>query len=137
MIPEDYVKDLGVRLGLYKRIGSLKDKNELLDIREELIDRFGKIPMEVENLLQTIEIKQLCYKANVAKIDAGMKGVLITFHNNIYKAADKLIEMVARSFGVYKIRPDQKLFVEKDLAEYSVRISEIKKIVLKLAEMLE
>ncbi len=137
MIPEDYVKDLGVRLGLYKRIGSLKDKNELLDIREELIDRFGKIPMEVENLLQTIEIKQLCYKANVAKIDAGMKGVLITFHNNIYKAADKLIEMVARSFGVYKIRPDQKLFVEKDLAEYSVRISEIKKIVLKLVEMLE
>lgn len=136
MIPEDYVKDLGVRLGLYKRIGSLKNKEELLDIREELTDRFGKIPQEVENLLQTIEIKQLCYQANVAKIDAGAKGILIAFHNDNFAAVDKLIDMVARSFGMYKIRPDQKLFVEKDLSQYSIRITEIKNIVTKLVSFL-
>jgi transcription-repair coupling factor (superfamily II helicase) len=136
MIPESYVADLGVRLGLYKRIGSLKDKNELLDMREELTDRFGKIPPEVENLLQTIEIKQLCYTANIAKIDAGAKGILIAFHNNTFAAADKLIELVTRSFGVIKIRPDQKLFVEKDLAKYENRIAEIRKITAKLAEFI-
>ena len=74
MIPENYVKDLGVRLGLYKRIGALKNNEEILDMREELIDRFGPIPSEVENLLTTIEIKQICYAANIAKIDAGAKG---------------------------------------------------------------
>jgi transcription-repair coupling factor (superfamily II helicase) len=136
MIPESYVADLGVRLGLYKRIGSLKDKNELLDMREELTDRFGKIPPEVENLLQTIEIKQLCYTANIAKIDAGAKGILIAFHNNTFAAADKLIDLVTRSFGVIKIRPDQKLFVEKDLAKYENRIAEIRKITAKLAEFI-
>ena len=49
MIPENYVKDLGVRLGLYKRIGSLKNNEEILDMREELIDRFGPIPPEVDD----------------------------------------------------------------------------------------
>lgn len=136
MIPEDYVKDLGVRLGLYRRVGSLKDESELLDMREELIDRFGPIPAEVDNLLKTIEIKQLCYKANIAKIDAGAKGILIAFHNNKFAAVDKLLDMVSRSFGVWKIRPDQKLFVDKDLSSYNERLAVLKKAVSKLAELL-
>ena len=135
MIDEKYVKDLGVRLGLYKRIGSLRNKEELLDMREELIDRFGPIPPEVENLLTTIEIKQLCYKANIAKIDAGAKGILISFHNDTFKAVDKLIALVNRSFGVIKIRPDQKLFVEGKLDDYQKRIALIKKYVETLSNM--
>lgn len=134
MIGENYVKDLGVRLGLYKRIGSLKTPEEILDMREELIDRFGIIPPEVENLLTTIEIKQLCYAANISKIDAGAKGILITFHNNNFKAVDKLIDMVNRSFGVIKIRPDQKLFIEGKLDNYEKRIALIKKYAKTLSE---
>jgi transcription-repair coupling factor (superfamily II helicase) len=136
LIPENYVKDLGVRLGLYRRIGALKDETELADMREELIDRFGAIPQEVENLLQTIEIKQLCYKANVAKIDAGAKGILLSFHNNKFAAADKLFDLVARSFGTLKIRPDQKLFFERDLSDYTTRISMIKKLIKQLLDLL-
>ena len=136
LIPEEYVRDLGVRLGLYRRIGALKDANELADMREELIDRFGAIPPEVENLLQTIEIKQLCYRANIAKVDAGAKGILLAFHNNKFAAADKLIDLVARSFGVFKIRPDQKLFVDRDLSSYNERIAILKKTVNKLLELL-
>ena len=60
IIPEKYVADLGVRLGLYKRIGGLKTVEEINDMREELIDRFGPVPEEVENLLKTVEIKQIC-----------------------------------------------------------------------------
>jgi transcription-repair coupling factor (superfamily II helicase) len=136
MIPENYVKDLGVRLGLYRRIGALKEQNELLDMREELIDRFGAIPPEVENLLQTIEIKQLCYQANVAKIEAGSKGILIAFHNNTFAAADKLIDLVVHSFGVLKIRPDQKLFVDRELTSYAERIAILKKTISRLLELL-
>ena len=135
MIDEKYVKDLGVRLGLYKRIGSIKTNEELLDMKEELIDRFGPIPTEVENLLTTIEIKQLCYKANIAKIDAGSKGILITFHNNVFHAVDKLLDLVNRSFGVIKIRPDQKLFIEGKLDDYQKRITLIKKYVDTLSKM--
>ena len=105
-------------------------------MREELVDRFGAIPQEVENLLNTIEIKQLCYKANIAKIDAGSKGILITFHNNQFNAVDKLIDLVSHSFGVFKIRPDQKIFIDRDLSSYRERMAIIKKAVNKLAELL-
>ena len=137
MIPETYVRDLGVRLGLYKRIGDIEDKAGLDDIREELIDRFGPIPPEVDNLLKTVEIKQLCRKANIEKIDAGAKGILITLRNNTFAKPEKLIDFVARQFGAIKIRPDQKLFIEKNLDSYALRVETIKNYVNKLNQLLE
>lgn len=133
MISEEYVKDLGVRLGLYKRIGALQTDDEILDMKAELVDRFGKLPTEVENLLETIKIKLLCRQANIAKIEAGAKGVLISFHNNTFKAVDKLIDLVNRSFGIVKIRPDQKLFIAGDLSNYQKRVEIIKKYVTMLS----
>ena len=137
MIPETYVRDLGVRLGLYKRIGDIADKAGLDDIREELIDRFGKLPEEVDNLLKTVEIKQLCRSANIEKIDAGAKGVLITLRNNTFARPDKLIDFISRQFGAVKIRPDQKIFIEKNLESYAVRVETIKNFVTKLNRLLE
>ncbi len=135
IIPESYIADLGVRLGLYKRIAELKTNNEIQDIREELIDRFGKIPLEVENLLKTVEIKQLAYLANIEKIDAGAKGFLISFNNNTFKNVDKLMDFIAKQCGVIKVRSDQKLFVDRDLSNYTTRLEVIKKYITKLYEL--
>ena len=60
---------------------------------------------------------------------------MITFRNNTFAAADKLIDWVTKSFGVLQIRPDQKLFVAKDLTQYTVRIKEINAIICKLKDM--
>jgi len=136
MIPETYVRDLGVRLGLYKRIGEISDKVGLTDMREELIDRFGKLPDEVDNLLKTVEIKILCKKANIDKIDAGAKGVLLAFRNNTFAAPDKLLDLVVRSFGAIKLRPDQKLFVERNLESYVTRVEMIKNLVMRIYGLL-
>lgn len=135
MIPETYVRDLGIRLGLYKRIGDIKDKEGIADIKEELIDRFGPLPAEVENLLTTVEIKVLCRQAGIDRVDAGAKGLLIGFRNNIFAQPEKLIDLVASSFGVIKVRPDQRLFVEKDLSSYNARIAAIKQYVGKVAAL--
>ncbi len=132
MIPENYVRDLGIRLGLYKRIGDIKDKEALDDIKEELIDRFGALPNEVENLLATVEIKAMCLKAGIDRIDAGVKGLLIGFKNNIFTNPEKLMELIISSFGTIKVRPDQRLFIEKDLSSYNVRIATIKQYVNKI-----
>ncbi len=135
IIPEKYVADLGVRLGLYKRIGNLKTAEEINDMREELIDRFGIIPEEVENLLKTVEIKQLCQLANIERIDAGARGILIMFHNNTFKNVEKLMHFIAGQVGVIKIRPDQKIFIERDLSKYDLRLDTIKKYIIKLHEL--
>lgn len=137
MIGENYVKDLGVRLGLYKRIGNLRTKDEILDMKAELVDRFGPIPSEVENLLEIIEIKQLCKEANIAKLEAGAKGLLIGFNNNVFDAVGALLNLVQRSFGVMQIRPDQKLFVSGDLSDYNKRVAIIKKYVIMLKDLLQ
>ena len=132
MIPETYVRDLGIRLGLYKRIGDIQDKEAIADIREELVDRFGQLPSEVENLLTTVEIKILCRQSGIDRIDAGAKGILIGFRNNIFTNPDKLMDLIISSFGAIKVRPDQRLFIEKDLSSYDVRVSTIKQYVNKL-----
>ena len=135
MIPETYVKDLGVRLGLYKRIGDLQDKNAVLDMREELIDRFGQIPQEVENLLKTVEIKQLCRVANIEKVEAGAKGILLMFHNNCFPNPEKLIDFIQKQFGAVKIRPDQKLFIEHNLENYTTRVNVLMTYIKKLVDL--
>lgn len=135
IIPEKYVADLGVRLGLYKRIGNLKTIEEIDDMREELIDRFGNIPDEVENLLKTVEIKQICALSNIERIDAGAKGILIAFHNNTFKNVTKLMDFIKQQLGTIKVRPDQKLFIERDLTSYKARLETIKKYVKKLYEL--
>ncbi len=135
IIPESYVRDLGVRLGLYKRIGSLEKPEALLDMREELADRFGAIPPEVENLLKTVEIRLLCKKTNIEKIDAGAKGFLITFHNNIFHAPEKLVDMALRSFGTMKLRPDQKLLVSREMESYVVRLETIRDYVARINKL--
>jgi len=74
LIPETYVVDLNVRLGLYRRLADIESDAEIEPLAAEIIDRFGPLPPEVENLLQTVAIKQICRKAGVAKIDAAAKG---------------------------------------------------------------
>lgn len=135
IIPEQYVADLGVRLGLYKRIGNLKTIEEINDMREELIDRFGAIPDEAENLLKTVEIKQICVLCNIERIDAGAKGILLSFHNNTFNNVAKLMEFISQQLGAIKVRPDQKLFIERDLPNYKQRLETIKKYVNKLYEL--
>lgn len=135
MIPETYVKDLGVRLGLYKRIGDLQDRDAILDMKEELTDRFGTVPPEVDNLLKTVEIRQLCRKANIEKAEAGAKGILLTFHNNVFAKPEKLIDFVQKQFGAVKIRPDQKLLIEHNLENYAVRVDVLKSYVSKLVQL--
>ena len=127
---------MGVRLGLYKRIGDLQDKNAVLDMREELIDRFGQIPQEVENLLKTVEIKQLCRLANIEKVEAGAKGILLMFHNNYFPKPDNLIDFIQKQFGTIKIRPDQKLFIEHNLENYTTRVNVLMSYIKKLVELI-
>ncbi len=119
LIPEDYVKDLPVRLGLYRRIGALANEAEVEAMAAELADRFGTLPAEVENLLQVVAIKALCRGAGVDKVDAGPKGVVLSFHRNQFRNPGGLVTWVAAQKGLVKLRPDHKLALlkEMDLAQ--------------------
>jgi transcription-repair coupling factor (superfamily II helicase) len=109
LIPQAYVPDLGVRLGLYRRVASLTDRREIDAFAAELIDRFGPLPGEVDNLLQIIAIKRACREAGVERVEAGPKGAVVTLRGNRFANPAGLVELIQRNSGTLKLRTDQKL----------------------------
>lgn len=94
MIPESYIPDLDIRLGLYRRLSSLATKVELEGFAAELIDRFGPIPKEVNTLMLIVRIKSMCKRAGISRIDAGAKGATVQFHNDKFANPAGLVEFL-------------------------------------------
>jgi transcription-repair coupling factor (superfamily II helicase) len=113
LIPEAYVPDLDVRLGLYRRLSQLESKVDLEGFAAELIDRFGKLPREVNTLLLVVRIKTMCKRAHIAKLDAGPKGATIQFHNDKFPNPKGLVEFVQDQKGLAKVK-DNKIVVRRD-----------------------
>ena len=115
LIPDSYVPDLPVRLGLYRRIGALGTDGEGEAMAAELVDRFGKLPEEVENLLQVVALKRMCRAAGVEKLDSGPKGMVLAFRGNAFANPAGLIKWLAGNGGAIKLRPDHKLAIVRDM----------------------
>jgi transcription-repair coupling factor (superfamily II helicase) len=113
LIPETYVQDLDVRLGLYRRLSALAKKIELEAFAAELIDRFGKLPAEVDMLLRVVRIKGMCRAAGIAKLDSGPKGAVIQFYQDKFISPSGLAQYLLDSRGTAKIK-DNKLIVLRD-----------------------
>ena len=109
LIPETYVADLQLRLGLYRRLSTLETREEIDAFASELVDRFGPLPEEVEHLLDVMEIKALCRQAGVAQVDAGPRGAVVGFYRNEFANPEGLVQYVQSSRGHLKVQPDQKL----------------------------
>ena len=115
LIPETYVRDLPVRLGLYRRIGGLSSDAETEAMAAELVDRFGPLPGEVENLLSVVTLKRLCREAGVEKLEAGPKGMVLTFRGNRFRNPSGLVSWVTSKGGLIRLRPDHKLAIVRDM----------------------
>ena len=113
MIPEDYVPDLAVRMALYRRLNDTDDQAEIESLSAEMIDRFGPLPDATANLIKLIEIKRQAIEANIAKIDVGPRGALVSFHNDDFPDPGGLIAYAAKREGTIKLRPDSKLVVTR------------------------
>jgi len=114
LIPDDYVKDLSVRLSLYRRLADLSTDDEIADFGAELRDRFGPMPDEVRYLFKVVAIKAYCRHANVEKVDAGPKGAVITFRDNAFAHPDRLVAFIRTQGAAAKVRPDMKVVFFQD-----------------------
>ncbi len=123
MIPDDYVPDLDLRMGLYRRMNELEAGGEIHAFAAELIDRFGKLPDETDNLLKVIELKLNCRAAQVVKLDVGPRGALVHFHNDTFPDLEGLIAYVQRLKGTAKLRPDSKLVISRSWPDAPSRVN--------------
>jgi transcription-repair coupling factor (superfamily II helicase) len=135
LIPENYVPDLGVRLGLYRRIAGLADRREIDGFAAELIDRFGTLPTEVENLLEIIAIKRYCREAGIEKLEAGPKGAVISLRDNRFANPAGLVDLIQRNAGTLKLRPDHKILYQRNWDDAKARLTGAAKLVQALAKI--
>jgi transcription-repair coupling factor (superfamily II helicase) len=115
LIPDSYVPDLPVRLGLYRRIGALASDGESDAMAAELVDRFGNLPEEVENLLGVVALKRACREAGVEKLEAGPKGMVIGFRGDAFSNPAGLVRWLSSKGGMIRLRPDHKLAISRDM----------------------
>ncbi|GLS20311.1 transcription-repair-coupling factor [Labrys miyagiensis] len=137
MIPEDYVPDLTLRLSLYRRLSSLDTDAEIDAFGAELTDRFGERPAEVDQLLRLMSIKALCRRANVEKVDAGPKGVVVSFRENSFANPNGLVRYIADQGSFARVRPDMRILFQRDFEQPNDRLKGTAVILKNLARIAE
>jgi transcription-repair coupling factor (superfamily II helicase) len=123
LIPEDYVADLSVRLALYRRLADVEDEREIDAFAAELVDRFGTMPDEVKHLLDTVAIKALCRRANVAKIETGPKGAVLSFRDDTFANPAGLVAYIREQGSAARVRPDMKVVLFEDWEQPKQRLA--------------
>ena len=135
-IPEEYVADLTVRLSLYRRIANMDVAAEADSLVAELVDRFGPLPEPVRNLFAVIELKQLCRRANLEKVDAGPKGLSIAFRGNDFAKPDQLVAWIAGKGGRVRLGADHRMVIQRPMLRAEDRPQVCKEIVQELLALL-
>jgi len=135
LIPEHYVPDLDLRMGLYRRLGDLEDRQAIDEFAAELIDRFGSLPDETANLLRIVETKLNCKKAMIAKLDIGAKGAVVTFAPGGFPDLQGLLSYIERLKGSARLRPDSKLSVARNWPTPGERLNGALQVSLGLARV--
>jgi len=137
LIPERYVPDLDLRMGLYRRLAGAETQDDIDAFAAELADRFGPMPEEVEHLLQIVAIKVLCRRAGVSQLDAGPKGVVFTFHKERFANPEALIAYITDDGHKASLRPDHKLVFRRDWDDAVARLKGVTTLAKELVRIAE
>ncbi len=135
LIPDSYVSDLQVRLGLYRRLADFAEQGDLDSFAAELHDRFGRLPDEVQHLLDIVSIKLLCRIANVQSVDSGPKGATVTFRNGVFQQPSNLVGWIGGQGTLAKLRPDMKLVLIRDWENAQKRLKGTRQLLQTLVKL--
>jgi transcription-repair coupling factor (superfamily II helicase) len=135
LIPDEYVPDLNVRLALYRRLSDAERSDDREALAAELIDRFGPLPPEADQLLKVVAIKGLCREANVSKIDVGPKGAVASFRNDHFANPGGLVAFIQKNANLWRLRPDQKVVIKGEWETPAQRLAAAERVLKELARL--
>ena len=134
LLPDDYLGDVNMRLSFYKRIAAAESKQELDELKVELIDRFGLLPEATKNLLQIAEMRLMVKPLKVLKIDVGSQGGFIEFSPSAKVDPEKFIKLIQQNPIVYRFDGPLKFKFVKALPENKARLEFVMDLVKTLTE---
>ncbi|MGB9628159.1 MAG: transcription-repair coupling factor [Thermodesulfobacteriota bacterium] len=111
-IPESYVTDTEERLSLYRRLSLSRSEEEVEMMREELLDRFGKLPIEVIHLLEVIKVKLILTRLRIKKLEETPSQLVLTFDQTTPVSPQRVVHLINQGKGRYRLTPDSKLVIE-------------------------
>ncbi|MET0217025.1 MAG: transcription-repair coupling factor [Burkholderiales bacterium] len=131
LLPTDYCPDVHERLVLYKRLANCDTLDELHLLQEELVDRFGLLPPQGRNLLDSHRLRILGKPLGVARIDATADAITIQFMKNTPIDPARIIQLIQSGKG-YRLSGPEKLRVEAELPTEAARAQRIREIFAEL-----
>ena len=133
LLPNDYCGDVHLRLSFYKKLATAKNQEQVTSLLEELVDRFGKLPQQAQNLIDTHRLRVLARPFGVAKVDAGPGVILITFKPNAPIDGMRIIQLVQKNKHI-KLAGNDKLKIEKSLPEAKERAQMVRDVLRSLGD---
>ena len=109
-MPEEYVPDVNQRLVIYKRLSSARDASEIGRIRDELLDRYGAMPPEGENLLEVIRLKIRARKLGVAALQLHGGEFVLQVAESSQIDPQRLVQILTRAGSGMRVTPDHRIY---------------------------
>jgi transcription-repair coupling factor (superfamily II helicase) len=133
-IPESYIPDIDQRLAAYRRLAKMTELKEVTDFKAELIDRFGTLAAETENLLLKIMLKVLSIKAGVRRLDLADRLLSLSFSEPHQKNPSGIIGMITSETKRFRLTPDHMLKAKLLKGPHSNLLLQTKNILKEIAQ---
>ncbi|MGN6731326.1 MAG: TRCF domain-containing protein, partial [Candidatus Binatia bacterium] len=133
--PDTYIPDANQRLYFYKRLATLRDDQELADLKEEIMDRFGPYTTVVENLFLVMNLRRSLKEFLVQQISVADGRVYLLFHTESPVKIDKLLELIHKQKNRFRLMPDGRLsFAPKNL-DWEPLIEEVAELLRSIQDL--
>ena len=133
LLPETYCADVHERLVMYKRLANCDSEDTLEQLQEELVDRFGVIPVPAQTLLDSHRLRLLGKPLDLLKIDASSSAIIVQFGRDTPINPQRVIQLIQKKKH-YRLSGQDRLRIDKPIAGVRERVQEIKQILRELAD---
>ncbi len=135
LLPEDYCGDVHLRLSFYKKLATAKTGDQIDALTEEIVDRFGKLPVQAQTLIDVHRLRVIAKPYGVVKVDAAPGVIHITFRANPPVEPMRIIELVQKNRHI-KLAGNEKLRIERALAQPRERAQMVRDVLRSLGQPL-
>lgn len=133
-IPEGYMTEPEQRLVTYRRLTMADNAQALVDIKEELLDRYGPFPVELENLFAVIRVKQDLKMLKVRRLDSSNGNLILSFSDKTRISPQAILSLIRKEKNKYHFTPENKLYVKHTRHDKSQVLTEIKNVLQALIQ---
>jgi transcription-repair coupling factor (superfamily II helicase) len=133
--PDSYIPDANQRLYFYKRLASLRDDQELAELKEEIIDRFGPYTTVVENLFLVMNLRRTLKQFLVQQISVAEGRAYLLFHPESPVKIDKLLELIQKQKSGLRLTPDGRLSFTPKNPDWEPLIEEVSELLRSIQDL--